>query len=236
MNKKKTLILLLTASFFLSLPKVSFAGPFDFLNNASKASNIDLKGLSSKGTKLISTVSKANNAFADAAVGMLNSLGMKEKAEKLKAVQEEVKKKSDDPENVKKLVKATNEAMDDLNKADLKSQVNLKKSQKELVNASLKFGGGSALDLKAVDSAKSLGEEAVGLLDQVKSNPMDGLSALGTINSIVDSSKFIVENVPNQVNSVQTFSQKLFEYFKANKIEAPSVAKIKEYSDQLSKE
>lgn len=72
---------------------------------------------------------------------MLNSLGMKEKAEKLKVVQEEVKKKSDDP-----------------------------------------------------------------------------------------------ENVPNQVNSIQTFSQKLFEYFKANKIEAPSVAKIKEYSDQLSKE
>lgn len=238
MNKKKVAVAVLTTSLFLSIPSLSLAGPFDFMNKGESKkteSTVDVNALSARGTKLILTVNRATGAFAEAAILMLDALGMKVESEKLKATLVEAKKKPDDPENTKKFMAATGNAIEELNKVNLKSTKNLKTSQESLINSSLNFGGGALLDLKAVDDAKKLVQEATGLVDQIKSNPMAGLSALGTVNSIISSGKFIVDNVPNQVKSVQGFSQKLVDYFKANKIEAPSPDKMKKFSEKLMK-
>lgn len=238
MNKKKVAVAVLTTSLFLSIPSLSLAGPFDFMNKEESKkteSKVDVNALSARGTKLILTVNRATSAFSDAAILMLDALGMKVEAEKLKAIKTEVAKKPDDPESVKKLIAGTSNALGELNKVDLTSNKKLKGSQESLIKSSLNFGGGALLDLKAVDDAKKLVQEATGLVDQIKSNPMAGLSALGTVNSIISSGKFIVDNVPNQVKSVQGFSQKLVDYFKANKIEAPSADKMKKFSEGLMK-
>ena len=240
--KKKILLGLLAASVFsFNFYSVSLAGPFDFNNNNKQTETnkeIDLNTLSANSTKLILNVGKATVAFADAAIIMLNATGNKEQAEKLKAVVDVVKKNPKDEEGIKKLIssKEMTGALEGLDKMDLGAKTKLNISEADLIFASCNFGGGVILDSKAVIDATELVKEATSMLDKVQKDPMKyGVSAAGTVNSIISSGKFICDNIPNQIKAVQTFTTKLVAYCNANKISPPSAEKLKEVAETMEK-
>jgi len=230
--KKKILLGLLAASVFsFNFYSVSLAGPFDFNNNNKQTETnkeIDLNTLSANSTKLILNVGKAT----------VNATGNKEQAEKLKAVVDVVKKNPKDEEGIKKLIssKEMTGALEGLDKMDLGAKTKLNISEADLIFASCNFGGGVILDSKAVIDATELVKEATSMLDKVQKDPMKyGVSAAGTVNSIISSGKFICDNIPNQIKAVQTFTTKLVAYCNANKISPPSAEKLKEVAETMEK-
>lgn len=220
---------------------ISFAGPFDFINKNSTSTNssqVNLNSLSYNASKLIMRVGKATIAFAESSTTMYEAIGEKEKAEKLRSLVDEVKKKKDDEESIKKFVenKEVNQAFEDLGNIDLSSKKQLAVSVEQLVTAFGQLGGGINLDSKAVEDAKNLTDEATGLIDLVKSDPLKyGFSAFTTVNSVISSGKFIVDNVPNQITNIKSFSEKLVQYFKTNNIPIPSPEKLQKIADEMEK-
>jgi hypothetical protein len=240
--KKRFLNTLLTVSFLttgLSTP-VS-AGPFDFLGGAKQESNsksVDLNKLSQNGTKLIVTVGKATLSFSEAGVIILSALGKKEESEKLKALLEEVKKDPNNSEKLKVFISSdvTKKAFSELAKADLTSNKKMAASTQDLVNSFLKVGAGIILDTQAVNDAVNLVNEAKGVVELVKSDPMKyGVTAIGTVNSVIGSGQFISDNIPKQVDDIKKFSEKLVQYLKTNKIEVPSQDRLKQIANDLQK-
>ncbi|MFN4149643.1 MAG: hypothetical protein ACK4IX_01770 [Candidatus Sericytochromatia bacterium] len=237
---KRSLILYTLIIFNLSINPV-IAGPFDLLNQGNSSSSVkevNLNSLSYNASRLIMRVGKATIAFAESSTTMYEAIGEKEKAEKLRALVDEVKKKQNDEESIKKFVenKEVNQAFEDLGNIDLNSKKQMVVSVEQLVTAFGQLGGGINLDTKAVEDAKSLTTEATGLVDLVKSNPLKyGFSAFTTVNSVLSSGKFIVDNVPNQIVNIQSFSEKLIQYFKTNNIPIPSPDKLQKIADEMEK-
>lgn len=237
---KRSLILYTLIIFNLSINPV-IAGPFDLLNQGNSSSSIkevNLNSLSYNASRLIMRVGKATIAFAESSTTMYEAIGEKEKAEKLRALVDEVKKKQNDEESIKKFVenKEVNQAFEDLGHIDLDSKKQMVVSVEQLITAFGQLGGGINLDTKAVEDAKSLTNEATGLIDMVKSNPLKyGFSAFTTVNSVLSSGKFILDNVPNQIVNIQSFSEKLIQYFKANNIPIPSPEKLQKIADEMEK-
>lgn len=239
MNKKS--LILYTIIMFCSTISPVIAGPFDLLNqgnNSTSVKEVNLNSLSYNASRLIMRVGKATIAFAESSTTMYEAIGEKEKAEKLRALVDEVKKKQNDEESIKKFVenKEVNQAFKDLGNIDLDSKKQMVVSVEQLVTAFGQLGGGVNLDTKAVEDAKSLTNEATGLVDMVKSNPLKyGFSAFTTVNSVLSSGKFIVDNVPNQIVNIQSFSEKLIQYFKTNNIPIPSPDKLQKIADEMEK-
>lgn len=219
----------------------SFAGPFDFANppaqkEEKKSGEVDLNSLNVSAQSLVIKVGTATGVFAKSAILVLSALGMKEESVKLQLAQEELAKKPDDPEKVKKLVEASSQAFEALNKVKFGANTKLQMSVEELGNAFISLMAGIVLDGGAVKDAGQLLQDASNSVSLVAANPFKyGMSAVGTVNSIVDSSKFVVDNVPKQVKSVQEFTDKLISYFKTNKIEVPSPEKIQQMTKKLMK-
>lgn len=239
MNKRSLILYTLIISNLAINPVI--AGPFDLLNqgsNSSSVKEVNLNSLSYNASRLIMRVGKATIAFAESSTTMYEAIGEKEKAEKLRALVDEIKKKQNDEESIKKFVenKEVNQAFEDLGNIDLDSKKQMVVSVEQLITAFGQLGGGINLDTKAVEDAKSLTNEATGLIDLVKSNPLKyGFSAFTTVNSVLSSGKFIVDNVPNQIVNIQSFSEKLIQYFKANNIPIPSPDKLQKIADEMEK-
>lgn len=240
--KNKNLVTLVMASVFsISISNTVLAGPFDFIGDKTEVkagAGVDLNAMSASGTKLILSAGKATFSFADAGVVMLNALGKKVEAEKLKGLLEEAKKKPNDEQSIKAFMgsKETNEAFEELGKADINAKTKFNLSNEQLIDAFSKIGSGLILDAQAVGNATGLVNEATSLVDVVKSDPMRyGLSGLTTVNSVVGSGKFIGETVPKQAQHLKNFSDKLVAYFNANKIPMPSAEKLKKMSEDMQK-
>ncbi len=241
---KKILLSLLLAGITVSTSYTpAIAGPFDFMNqgkdkkSSDSGKTVDLDKLSSGGVRLIKSVGKATIIFSEAAIVMLSAAGNKEAAEKLKAELDELKKKPNDQEGIKKFLEGPSKnAIGELEKLKIDSKTKFNLSNAELISAFEKLGGATVLDLSAVGDAANLVKEATGLLDVVSKDPMKyGLSAVSTVNSVISSGKFITDNVPQQGKSIQGFTTKLVDYFKANKIPVPSPEKLKKIADELEK-
>jgi len=221
--------------------QVAMAGPFDFMNQGQKkeaaAPAVDLNAMSANGAALIKLLGSATIAFSEAAITMLNAVGNKELAEKLKASLAELKKKPNDQEAIKKFVETdAKKAAEELNKINLASGTKLSLATDELVNAFGKLYAAGLLDVKAIEQAGKLVQEAQNVLGAVQKDPMKyGFSAVGTVNSLISSGKFIVDNVPEQGKNIQSFVDRLIKYFQANKIPMPSPEKLKSITDNLAK-
>lgn len=240
--KNKNLVTLVMASVFsISISSTALAGPFDFMGDKKEvkaAAGIDLDAMSASATRLILSAGQATFSFADAGVVMLNALGKKVEAEKLKGLLEEAKKKPNDEQSIKAFMgaKETNDAFAELAKADINAKTKLNLSTEQLTDSFMKIGAGLMLDAEAVGSASGLVKEATSLVDAVKADPMRyGLSGLNTVNSVVGSGKFIGETVPKQAQHLKNFSDKLVAYFNANKIPMPTAEKLKKMSEDMQK-
>lgn len=243
--KKSLLNLAVLGLVSLNFTSVALAGPFDFITEDKKteskgsAKAVDLDKMSASGNKLILNVAMATIHFADAGVKILEAVGKKEDAAKLEAMSTELKSKKSDPEGIKKIMESqeSQKAMEALGKIGLSSKTKLNLSVKDLTDSLIKVGSGLVVDSVAINDASNLVQEAKGIVQNVQSDPMKyGLGAVGTVNSIIGSGKFIADNVPKQVTHVKTFSDQLIAYFKANNIPLPSQATITKASASMGKE
>jgi len=239
MNKK---ILLSVSVLLIFTSQTVFAGPFDFINQLQKKEEtslpaVDLEGMSANGVALVLLVGRATISFSEAAVSMLSAAGNKESAEKLRASLEEIKKKPNDPEAIKKFVetdakKATNE----LNKIKFESGNKLDLSAEDLVKAFMQISVAGLLDVKAVEQSGVLIQDAQNVLGLVQKDPLRyGFGAIGTVNSVIGSGKFIADNVPEQGKNIQSFADRLGKYLQANKIPLPSLEKLQKAATEMEK-
>ncbi|MBC7474494.1 MAG: hypothetical protein H7263_09400 [Candidatus Sericytochromatia bacterium] len=241
---KKILLSALLAGITVSASYTpAIAGPFDFINqdkdkkSSDSGKAVDLDKLSSGGVRLINSVGKATITFSEAAIVMLSASGNKEGAERLKVALDELKKKPNDQEGIKKFVEGAGKtAVAELEKVKVDSKTKFNLSNAELISAFEKLGGATMLDVSAVGDAGNLVKEATELLDVVAKDPMKyGFSAAGTVNSVISSGKFVTDNVPQQGKSIQGFTTKLVDYFKTNKVPVPSPERLKQIADGLQK-
>lgn len=240
--RKILLGLLLTTISVSGISLSANAGPFDFMNQKKEESKSDNKAvnldkLSAGGVQLINSVGKSTITFSEAAIVMLSAAGNKEQAEKLKAALDELKKKPNDENQIKSFVGGAGKtAIEELDKVKVDSKSRFKASNEELISAFEKLGGAAMFDVKAVGDAGNLVKEATGMLDIVSKDPMKyGFSAVNTVNSVISSGKFVGENLPQQGKSIQGFTTKLVDYFKANKIPVPSPERLKKIAEDMQK-
>lgn len=237
MNRSITFILVTT---ILLLPALVFAGPFDMLkkgDDSKGGAKVDVNGLSGRATTLIVKVAKATISFGEAVVEIQYAVGKAASAEKLKAAIDNAKAKKDDTDNIKALVGEVNNAVNEMNKVDLNSQIDLTKARVSMGKSILNFGVGVIMDMGAVSDAKTLMAEATNALKTVQAAPTQyGPAAVKNVQSVITSSQFVVENIPPQANSIQIFSGKLMDYAKTNKIELPSQAEIDKKAKDMEKE
>lgn len=221
---------------------LAYAGPFDFMNQDKKEETksdnkqVDLNKLSASGQILVIRVSQATQAFSASTMIMLTALNLKKEAEQMKVLQEELKKAPEDQEKIKKLLVANNEAMAEINKAKINEKSKLAVSNKELLNAFIYCGAGALTDAKAVNDAANLIKECELVINYVKADPIKyGLGALPTINSVISSSKFIADNVPEQIKSVKGFSDTLGKVIKTKKLALPTPKEIQKEVESMTK-
>jgi hypothetical protein len=224
----------------LAVPVLSVGGPFDVRDILSKdddkGKKVDIDGLTARGSALVGKVSKATIAFGEAVIEMQYAVGNAAAAEKLKGAIDNAKSKKDEG-TTKVLVGEVNNAINEMNQIDLQAKMDLEKARISLGKSLLKLGSGSLLDASALSEAKAMLAEATSALSHVKSSPMKyGPTALKNVQSAMSASQFTVDNVPPQVNSVATFSDKLREYAKTNKIETPSKEQTELMAKDMEKE
>ncbi len=234
---------MITTFVVLNTFSLAYAGPFDFMNQDKKEEKktddkkVDLDKLSLSGKMLIIRVSQATKAFSESALIMLKALNLKEQSEKINALLEDLKKSPEDQEKIKKLNSATNEAIDEINKAKITEKSKLDISNKELINSFTYTAAGIIIDTKAINDASNLLKECEILVNYVKADPLKyGFSALPTVNSVISSSKFIAENIPEQMKGIKTFSDTLVKVLKVKKLSIPPASEIQKISENILKE
>ena len=217
-----------------------FAGPLDKFkkdDSSKESKKIDIEGLTAREVVVKTKVLNAEIAFAGALIEIQTGAGNKESAEKLKTARENARAKKEGTEDLKVLVAEVNKAVDELDKIDLQAKMDASYARKNLGKSILYLGAGTLLDISASNDAKNLLAEATDALKAVQASPMTyGLSSVTKVKSVVDTTKFIAENIPSQANSIQKITGKLIDYAKANKIEVPSQAELEKKSKEMEKE
>ncbi len=230
----KKIILSSLVAVFISISSIAYAGPFDFLDNNSST---EVTALSQKSDYINTKVGKASISFSKSVQDMLIALNRKEQAEKMKALTEEVSKKKNDTELQKKLIQATNNALEELNTIDLQGKLDSEESQNKLYNSILNMGAGIEMDAKAIQDSQDLGDASERTMNLVKSDPIRyGLSSISTVQSVLSTTKFVAENIPTQMNNVQKFSLKLADYAKTNKLKIPTADDIQKKAASMEKQ
>jgi len=235
--------LLISLIILFSLPVIAYGGPFDLVKNkidflknkidgGKDVQKVDMNVLTARSGALMLKVALANIAFGEAVVEIQKAVGNAAEAEKLKEVIEAVKAEKKDPEKIKTCAATINNAVESLNKTDLKSQVNLADARICIGKSLLKFGSGILVDTTAIDEARKLLGESTDALKAVQASPVQyGPSALANVQGVIAASKFVVETIPTQVKSCQEFNGKLIEYAKTNQLPIPSADDVTKYAN-----
>lgn len=242
-HMKKRIVPILVATLFalLSLGCSGMSGMPGGLDKSgggtAGGSKVDIDAIDKQSAKIVIKVVLANIAFAKSSADILEAVGKSESAEKLRATVANIKDNPNKKEGLKTLVDSVNNAQSELNKIDLTSSLELSKARLFLGKSILEFGAGVILDLSSANDAKKLLTDAKDAIQQVKAAPMQyGPSALKSLNEIFEVSKFIAESIPSQATNIQTFTTKLIDYAKTNKIELPSQSEIEKRSMDMEKE
>lgn len=228
MSKKLLSVSLLIS--ILLIPAFCLAGMFDVLGKKDDSGKVDVKALSQRSADVVGKTQKASISFAEAVVNVQYAVGKKEDAEKLKTTIENAKAKKDDPNATKVLVSEVNNAVTEVNKIDMQAQMDKSKASGFLTDSILNVGAGMLLDTQAADSASTLLKDSQEALKKVS------FMAASKVKDIINTSQFIVKEVPPQVSSMQTFSNKLIVYANTNGIPVPTKESMEKKMLAMEKE
>ena len=211
----KKIVVGITMVTLFCLPSMLLAAGIGGLFGKKEAPKVNVDGLTSRSTAVMSLVQKASVYFAESVVAIHEAVGNKEKAERLKQNMADFKSKPGQ-QTQKTLMTNVGTDLSEIEKNETIAQINAEEAQKFMGQAVLGVGVGILLDGLAVQNAGPLLNEAQGALKQAP------ITSAGKINEVIDVGQFVTQEVPPQISTVKTFSGRLIDYAKAKGIALPS--------------
>lgn len=219
---KKGLVLVLNVVILFGISGFCLAQlPF----GKKEGAKVDVEGLSARSIAVMTLVRKANISFAEGVIAIQEASGRKEQAEKLKQIIANVKSKPDQA-NTKVLISENNTAAKEIEENNVIAQIKGEEAQKLMGKSCLNVGVGVLLDGIAADNGAVLLNDAQAALKQVS------FMSAGKVKDVVAVGQFVSQEVPPQVRSMKTFSEKLFEYAKTNGIPVPAADDLEKISKE----